>query len=224
MGLRTIVRRPRASGTDESRRRRRHPVAALAGVVLLLVAFAGTQPAAAQEEPPPGILPPGEWTEAQANWLVDKVAEAEEKLPQFDDPSTLPEGFVNIGPVVAGYSHYVNVDWMVDDHSLNPEYPESIIYDPSGRAVAVMFFMNPEMTLETLPSLISWMPGWHDHPELCSDDQGRVVGTPINGQCIAGHVVTNPMLHVWITDPGCGHRFGGLGVGGLHCEYEHEDH
>jgi hypothetical protein len=30
------------------------------------------------------------------------------------------------------------------------------------------------------------------------------------------------MIHVWVTDPGCGHRFGGLGTGGLHCEYEHE--
>jgi hypothetical protein len=27
------------------------------------------------------------------------------------------------------------------------------------------------------------------------------------------------MMHVWLEDPGCGHRFGGIGVTGVHCEH-----
>jgi hypothetical protein len=30
-----------------------------------------------------------------------------------------------------------------------------------------------------------------------------------------------PMMHVWLVDPGCGHRFGGVGVGGLDCDVSH---
>jgi hypothetical protein len=235
MGLRSTASRSRATDADERRRRLRHPAAALAAVALLVLsacAAGAAQPNSAAEpsggasvqaeEPPPGIVPPGEWTEAQTTWLVNKVREAEEKLPQFNDQSQLAGlGFVNIGVLAGGYSHYVNVGWMSDAHFLNPDYPESLVYDMSGNVVAVMFFMSPTMTVEQLPSMISWLPGWHAHPELCSDDQGRVVGFPIGGQCTRGRVVTNPMMHVWIVDNACGHRFGGLGGGGLLCEHEH---
>jgi hypothetical protein len=30
-----------------------------------------------------------------------------------------------------------------------------------------------------------------------------------------------PMMHVWIVDNACGHRFGGVGVGGLDCDVSH---
>jgi hypothetical protein len=204
-------------------------VTASAAVALLLAVCAGVaQPSSAapaapdQTEPPPGILPEGEWTEAQANWLVNAVRAAERELPaRFGSASQLaPLGFVNIGVLVpGGYSHYVNVSWMNDAHILNPQYPESLVYDSGGRVVAAMYFLGPEYTMETIPSLISWIPGWHTHPELCSDEQGRVVGIPINGQCTRGRPVTAPMTHVWIVDNECGHRFGGLDGGGLHCDY-----
>jgi hypothetical protein len=31
-----------------------------------------------------------------------------------------------------------------------------------------------------------------------------------------------PMMHVWIVDNACGHRFGGVGVGGLNCDVSHD--
>jgi hypothetical protein len=194
----------------------------MGGLVLLGTLFPG-QTASAQEEPPPGILPEGDWTEAEANWLVNWVEWAEQELPAFNDTARLEElGFVNIGVTApGGYGHWVNVRWFFDDHFLNPEYPESIVTQ-NGQVVAAMMFMRPDTTLANLPSLISFIPGWHDHPELCSDTSGRIVGASRNGQCEVGSPVLTAMTHVWIVDNDCGHRFGGVDGGGLHCEYEHD--
>lgn len=200
-------------------------VAAMA--VTLLVSMVAGNTASAQT-PSDGILPAGEWTELQRQVATSLVRWSERELPRFSDPARLRElGFVDIGPIVAGgYAHYVNVPWMSDSHFLNPNYPESVVLkrDASGQwqAQAAMFFLTPTMTLETIPEFLRWFPGWHAHPELCSDDQGRVVGVPIGGQCTAGRPVLTPMMHVWIVDNECGHRFGGLDGGGLHCDYEHE--
>jgi hypothetical protein len=234
MSLRITARRPHAAGPVGGRRRRHLLTGAALGVVIVLLS-AGTgagatqarSPAAVQEEPPPGIVPPGEWSEVESSFLVKMVRDAEATLPKFNDiPAIEAQGFVNIGVLSAGYAHYVNVRWMTDGHILNPNYPESLVYgrNASGawEVVAAMYFLTPDITVDTVPDLISWMPGWHAHPELCSDELGRVVGIPINGQCTRGQPVTTPMMHVWIVDNQCGHRFGGLGVGGLHCDYEHE--
>jgi hypothetical protein len=230
MGSPITSRRSRAAGHTGGRRRHlQHPLAALAAVALLALsacAAGASQPgggASGQAEPPPGIVPPGEWTEEQETRMVDMVTEAEEKLPQFNDQSQLEAlGFVNIGVLAAGYSHYVNVGWFTDEHILNPDFPESLVYAPTGEVVAAMYFLGPEYNLDNLPADIAWLPGWHAHPELCTDDQGRVVGFAFGGQCTRGQPALVPMMHVWITDPGCGHRFGGLGVGGLECDYNHE--
>jgi hypothetical protein len=198
-------------------------IAALAVGVGLLVP---TSTASAQEPPPPGILPEGNWTEAQATWLVNAVRTAERELPAFADTARLQQlGFIDIGVVApGGYEHWVNVGWFNDDHILNPLYPESLVFHRTAgggrQVVAAMYFVRPEWTLETLPSMISWIPGFHDHPELCSDDSGRVVGfAGPDGTCTRGRPVLTPMTHVWIVDNECGHRFGGIDAGGLHCDY-----
>jgi hypothetical protein len=219
MGLGHIAKRMRARG------RLRH-----LGLVLAMMAAVGllfpSGPASGQTVPP-GIIPPGDWTPEQAQFLVDGVRYAEEVLPRYANRSAMASmGYVNIGPVVAGgYEHYVNVQKFNDEHILNPAEPESIIFqrqaDGSYRLVAAMLFISAQTTMETIPPLIRWMPGWHAHPELCSDDQGRVVGAFIGGRCVpSGRQVLTPMIHVWIVDNECGHRFGGLDGGGLHCEYE----
>lgn len=232
MGLGITARRPDVAGHGRGRRRHRFALAALGAAALLLASStaAGAAPplgpTAGQQAPPPGIVPPGDWSELESSFLVRMVRDAEATLPQFNNiPEMEARGFVDIGPLSAGYRHLVNVRWMDDGHILNPNYPESLVYGRSAtgawRVVAAMYFLSPEFTVETVPPLISWMPGWHAHPELCSDDLGRVVGIPIGGQCTAGRPVTTPMMHVWIIDNACGHRFGGLGVGGLQCDYDH---
>lgn len=225
---RTTTTWPRASRGPN--RVRRYIKVAVATLAVMALHF-GTSPASAQQSAD-GILPPGEWSQAQVDWTVNWIRQNEQVLPQkFSNVNDLAAmGFVDIGPLTAGYAHYVNTSWMVDGHILNPEYPESLVYRvmPNGtrQVQAAMYFLWPEARVETVPPLISWLPGWHAHPELCSDDQGRIRGVNLGSGCPAGtHQVLNPMVHAWITDPGCGHRFGGLGVGGLHCDYDHEhDH
>jgi hypothetical protein len=202
----------------------------VAVATMAVVALTLTGTSASAQAPSDGILPAGEWTDLQRQAATNLVRDSERDLPAFSDTARLEElGFVNIGvQVPGGFAHYVNVPWMSDDHYLDPKYPESVVLkrDASGQwqVQAAMFFLTPTMTLDQIPEFIAWFPGWHAHPELCSDDQGRVVGFPINGQCTRGRVVTNPMLHVWIVDNECGHRFGGLDGGGLHCDYgEHND-
>jgi hypothetical protein len=202
----------------------------VAVATMAVVALTLTGTSASAQTPSDGVLPAGEWTDLQRQAATNLVRTSERDLPAFSDTARLEElGFVNIGvQVPGGYAHYVNVPWMSDDHYLDPNYPESVVLkrDASGQwqVQAAMFFLTPTMTLDQIPEFIAWFPGWHAHPELCSDDQGRVVGFPVNGQCTRGRVVTNPMLHVWIVDNECGHRFGGLDGGGLHCDYgEHND-
>jgi hypothetical protein len=214
MGLLKTAQRSRSGGV-------RRVLMALGALTLLGVLFPSGS--ASAQEYPPGILPPGEWTEAEANWLVGEVEWAEQELPAFTTARLQELGFVNIGVVApGGYGHWTNVNYFTDSHFLNPQYPESVVTQGS-QVVAAMFFMGPATTLENLPSLVSWIPGWHDHPELCSDETGRVVGASRpDGTCAVGQPVLTAMTHVWIVDNECGHRFGGVDAGGLHCEYEHD--
>lgn len=229
MGLGQMVRRLR----DNGRLRKRHLGLLVAMVAAVGLLFPGG-PVSGQEIPP-GILPPGHtYTDAQAQWLVNGVRYAEEVLPEkYGNRAALPGlGYVNIGVLSAGREHWVNVNMFNDEHFLNPAYPESLVFQ-NGQLQAAMLFAHANVTMETIPEIVRFVPGWHAHPELCSDEQGRVIGFNPGTGCARGRPATIPMVHVWIVDPGCGHRFGGLGVGGLQCDYDdhsgddhggHDDH
>ena len=81
--------------------------------------------------------------------------------------------------------------------------------------------------VDDIHPLIAWIPGWHGHPELCVNPNGTFGGItdPDNPNCPPGttQATTPVMMHVWLEDPGCGHRFGGVGVQGLHCDVSHHD-
>jgi hypothetical protein len=225
MRSRTTTAAPRALG--RARGRRRAVRVALATLAVLALQFGGS-PASADEHYT-GVLPEGDWPDPAADWAIDFIERAEQELPAFNDTARLEElGFVNVGVTApGGYDHWTNVSWMMDEHILDPQYPESLVFqrtaDGGYEVQAAMFFLSPETTMETIPSLISWLPGWHTHPELCSDDEGRIVGTPgPDGTCANGDPVLAPMMHAWIVDNDCGHRFGGIDAGGLHCDYEHD--
>jgi hypothetical protein len=217
------------SGTTAARRRRALRRVASLLALLGVFAFGSGVSSASTAQGAPGILPEGDWSELEAAWATDFIERAERDLPaNFSNPNDLPEGFLDIGPIApGGYRHFVNVSWFRDAHILNPRYPESLVYRRTStggwQIVAAMFFLWPEATMETIPEMIGWLPGFHTHPELCSNEQGQVVGTPIGGGCPPGSgPVTTPMMHAWIVDNECGHRFGGVDAGGLHCEYEHD--
>src|SRR5690606_5147258 len=114
-----------------------------------------------------------------------------------------------------------NNAYMVDDHTLDPAYPESLVFrrlpDGSRRLEAAMFYLRDGIELDEVDPAIAWLPGWHVHEDLCVTDDNRFDGFPYGGTCTTGKVETRLMMHVWITDNPCGHRFSGLGVGGIWC-------
>lgn len=225
MGARIQAMRSRASAGAGGRRRRLR----IAAAVLAVTGLAFTTNPVSAQQPGEGNLPPGDYPPEQVNFANYLVERTERELPAFGDVEDLEAmGFVNIGVTApGGYDHYTNVAWLADDYVLDPTHPESLVFrrtaDGGYELQAAMFFLGPTETMETIPWIISWLPGWHAHPELCGNDRGQVVGIARpDGTCAVGQPVLIPMTHVWIVDNACNHRFGGVDAGGLHCDYEHD--
>jgi hypothetical protein len=132
------------------------------------------------------------------------------QLPQFEDPATAESmGFVSIGDGFLGHEHYLNAANMNDERLLDPDYPESLVYDTSvtpKKLVAAMFMMNPGDTLDDVPELGGALTQWHIHDNLCFSGP-RVAGlTDAEGNCGPGLTKGNqtPMIHVWIEPNKCG--------------------
>ena len=132
------------------------------------------------------------------------------RLPQFADPAVAESmGFVSIGDGFLGHEHYLNAANMNDDKLLDPDYPESLVYDTSvtpKKLVAAMFMMNPGDTLADVPELGGKLTQWHVHDNLCFAGP-RVAGlTDAEGNCAAGLTkgAETPMIHVWIEPHACG--------------------
>ncbi len=112
-------------------------------------------------------------------------------------------GFVSIGDGFLGHEHYLNAANMNDDKILDPDYPESLVYDTTvtpKKLVAAMFMMNPGDTLADVPELGGKLTQWHVHDNLCFAGP-RVAGlTDAEGNCAAGLTkgAETPMIHVWI--------------------------
>jgi len=215
---------PLAGGTP--RRPRRGAIALAVALTLGTLAFAPA--ASGQEHGHDDMLPPGDWSEEQQMFLHDLIERTEEALPAFGDPEALPAlGFFNFGVTApGGWDHWMNPEWIADDHVLDPTRPESLVYRSTEEGwvlEAAMFYLPPGHDMTNIPEDLAWLPGWHQHPELCVTPDGRYAGlTDENGNCFSGAPSDMPpMMHVWIVDPGCGHRFGGVGVGGLNCDVSH---
>jgi hypothetical protein len=132
------------------------------------------------------------------------------RLPQFEDPAVAESmGFVSIGDGFLGHEHYLNRANMNDDKLLDPDYPESLVYDTSvtpKKLVAAMFMLNPGDTLADVPELGGKLTQWHVHDNLCFAGP-RVAGlTDAEGNCGAGLTKgdATPMIHVWTEPHPCG--------------------
>jgi hypothetical protein len=188
------------------------------------------------------LIPEGDWTEQQVTDLLDLIDRTEAALPaQFPMVASFDEltdvlggmGYHNFGATApGGYDHWINNGWLFDDHLVDPEFPEALVYqvqeDGNWHLVSAMFMLDPAIDMDSIPADIAWLPGWHGHPELCVDDADgsfRGLTDADNPSCPEGsHSGATPlMMHVWIVDNACGHRFGGVGVEGLHCDVEMHD-
>lgn len=142
-------------------------------------------------------------------------------LPQWSDPAyDVAHGFSSIGDGVTGVEHYVNQGFMNDDTILDPDKPESLVFDTTvhpKKLVAAMYMLKPGSTLAEAPDIGGPLTQFHIHNNLCFNAQGHVSGlTQGNGACRAPLVKgpETPMIHVWIVPHRCGPFAALEGIGG----------
>lgn len=154
----------------------------------------------------PGVSP-----EEQAR-AENLIAATLSHIPKYADPAVAEaDGFRSINDGVTGYEHYINGAYRADGQVLNPDRPESLVYQRDGAAkklVAVMYMAEPGTTLDTTPPLGGALTQWHIHDNLCfRADTGAVAGlTDAAGNCPGSLVKPEPvpMIHVWIVPHRCG--------------------
>jgi hypothetical protein len=157
----------------------------------------------------PGVTP-----EEQAR-AENLVAITLIRLPQWSDPATAEAaGFHSIGDAVTGFEHYINWNWINDDDYLDPDHPESLVYQPqpdgTKRLVSAMYMLPDTVALDQVPDVGGALTQWHIHDNLCFTTDPvapRVAGiTDANGGCPASlqKFQPAPMIHVWIVAHPCG--------------------
>jgi hypothetical protein len=167
--------------------------------------------------------------QATADELVDATADS---VPQWADTAAAEEdGFVSIGDGRgSGYEHFVNAANLADRDILDPEHPESLVYeigaDGTRTLASAMYILPPGSTMDDVPDVGGSLTVWHDHQNLCWNDTGQIAGVLVDGTCRPSGVlrVSPPMLHVWVVENECGPFAGIEGGAGSHgetCEHAH---
>jgi hypothetical protein len=133
------------------------------------------------------------------------------RLPRWADSAVAEAaGFRTIGDGFTGHEHLINQAFMDDDVTLDPDRPESLVYDTTRggrRLVAAMFMLKRGTPLAQAPNVGGALMQWHIHDNLCYNAAGHVAGlTDASGACPAGlfKPVPTPMIHVWIEPHRCG--------------------
>lgn len=176
----------------------------------------------------PGVTP-----EQQA-FAENLVASNLTDLPQWSDPAVAEAaGFSSIGDGATGHEHFINWEWINDDVYLDPDFPESLVYEPqpdgSRKLVSAMYMLPDDMALTDVPDWGGALMQWHIHSDLCfnmSGDAPRVAGlTDAQGECTAPleKLPEAPMIHVWLTPNPCGPfaALEGVGAGQVQDGEEH---
>jgi hypothetical protein len=143
------------------------------------------------------------------------------RLPKFADYRVAEAaGYKSIGDGFTGDEHFVNQAMFDDGRVLDPDYPESLVYDTTGggrKLAAAMFMLGSGTTLDDVPDVGGKLTQWHIHNNLCFTTDGKVAGiTSEGGTCNAPLVKgpEMPMIHVWIQSHPCGPFAALEGVGG----------
>ncbi len=159
---------------------------------------------------------PGVTADQQAR-AEDLLYRTREILPKFALTKTaLENGFTSIQDAGTGVEHYINWSYINDEYELNPNYPESLVYQVGAGGkrtlVSAMYMVGDEYELATVPDVGGALTQWHIHNNLCFDQDPSVTGvtrvvgvTSENGPCSFGIKLNpNPMLHVWLVPQKCG--------------------
>jgi len=154
-------------------------------------------------------------TPEQQAYAENLVAVTVIRLPQWSDPAVAEAaGFHSIGDAGTGHEHYVQWDWINDDVWLDPDAPESLVYEPqpdgSKKLVSAMYMLPTSVALEDVPNYGGALMQWHIHDNLCYTNDPvapQVAGlTRGDGSCRPPLVKHDEaaMIHVWITPHQCG--------------------
>jgi hypothetical protein len=142
-------------------------------------------------------------------------------LPQWSNPAyDTAHGFFSIGDGLTGVEHYINPTFVGDNTMLDPDRPESLVFDTTvspKKLVAAMYMLKPGMTLAQAPDIGGPLTQFHIHNNLCFTDTGHVAGlTNAQGGCRPGlsKGPATPMIHVWIQPHKCGPFAALEGIGG----------
>ncbi len=156
----------------------------------------------------PGVTP--EQQAAAENLIAVTIV----RLPKWSDHKVAEAaGFRSIGDAGTGHEHFIQWDWINDDVVLDPDFPESLVYEPqpdgSKKLVSAMYMLPRTVALEDVPDIGGALMQWHIHDDLCftKGDAPKVAGlTDREGRC-PSHLVKfdpAPMIHVWIVPHPCG--------------------
>jgi hypothetical protein len=137
------------------------------------------------------------------------------RLPQWSDyRDAEAAGFHSIGDALTGHEHFINWDWINDDVTLDPDHPESLVFQPqpdgSKKLVSAMYMLPDTVDLADVPNIGGALMQWHIHDNLCFTNDPvapKVAGiTNPQGNCNAplSKFRPAPMIHVWITSHKCG--------------------
>ena len=125
-------------------------------------------------------------TPRQQAFAENLVATNVVRLPQWSDPAVAEAaGFRSIGDGATGHEHYIQWDWINDDVWLDPDAPESLVYEPqpdgSKKLVSAMYMLPDDVTLDEVPNYGGQLMQWHIHNDLCFTDDPeapQVAGPP----------------------------------------------
>lgn len=137
------------------------------------------------------------------------------RLPQFADYRVAEQqGWRSIGDSLTGYEHFLKWDLINDSVALNPDEPESLVYevgrDGSRKLVSAMYMLPSTVSLDAVPDVGGRLTQWHVHNDLCFTDDPtapQVAGiTSVGGSCTPPLVKfpASAMIHVWIVPHPCG--------------------
>jgi hypothetical protein len=152
-------------------------------------------------EYPPGSLPTADQV-AAADDLVERCYDAARRHGWYEYDRGLADGYRAIDSY-----HYRNDEFMLDEHVLDPDRPEVLMYyatPPDGEQRFAGFMFYAKNREARGPQIGGPRTIWHYHSWLrpqCVVD-GLSVNWSVDGKCARGvpSQYSGEMMHVWLVD------------------------
>jgi hypothetical protein len=140
----------------------------------------------------------------RADDLVARSRESAERHGWLSFEHAVRDGYELI---FADHQHYVNREYLLDDHVLDPDRPEFVMYyeTPRGPKLAGFMYMVDQPAARG-PQIGGPLTVWHYHvwPQpVCLFEQRYPIGLPdASGKCATGATgeKSPEMMHVWFVE------------------------